>query len=296
MTHAPERSAAKTPIDISVRHMGFEVPQDLPRYWVSNDPFETHLFNSLSLSFPQGERQFVESVRAFAEQITDPALKDDVRAFIGQEMQHSKEHETFNAWIESQGLPAQYVYDYIRERIHRTNAEAPPKVQLAITCALEHFTAIMAGVILEDPDFFSSVDERARMLWLWHAIEEAEHKSVAFDVYQHIGGSYRTRVITMALVTTQFIWNQAHFHRKMMRADGQTLNVKSWVRGIHRYWGPRGKFTKLIPAYLDYYKRDFHPWQHDNRAVIAKWKALVEENAKRVLPQAGKVASLRSAA
>jgi predicted metal-dependent hydrolase len=296
MTIPVEHSAAKTPIDISVRHMGFEVPKDMPRYWVSNDPFETHLFNALSLTFPLGEKQFVESVRAFADSITDPELKDDVRAFIGQEMQHSKEHETFNAWIESQGLPAEYIYDYIKHRIQKTNAEAPPKVLLAVTCALEHFTAIMADVILEDPDFFSSVDERARMLWLWHAIEEAEHKSVAYDVYQHIGGSYRTRVLTMAFVTTQFIWNQAHFHRTLMRADGQMLNVSSWLRGMTRYWGPRGKFTKLIPAYLEYYRRDFHPWQRDNRDVIAKWKALVEGNAKRVMPQAGKSTAASRAA
>lgn len=281
-------SAAKTPIDIRVRQMGFEIPKDLPKYWVSNDPFETHLFNALSLTFPIGEQQFVDSVRAFADQVTDPALKDDVRAFIGQEMQHSREHETFNAWIEAQGLPAPYIYDYIKNRIQKTNEGAPPKVMLAVTCALEHFTAIMASVILEDPDFFDSVDERARMLWLWHAIEEAEHKSVAYDVYQHVGGSHRTRVLTMAFVTTQFIYNQAHFHRTLMQADGHAFNVKSWARGMARYWGPRGKFTKLIPAYLDYYRRDFHPWQHDNRDVIAKWKKLVEANAKRVMPQASK--------
>jgi predicted metal-dependent hydrolase len=288
VTTTAQDAVAKTPIDIAVRHMGFSFPDDLPRYWVSNDPFETHLFNGLSLTFPLGEKQFVDSVRAYANQITDPALADDVRAFIGQEMQHSREHETFNAWIEKQGLPADYIYAYIRERIEKSKVELPQKTQLAITCALEHFTAIMASVILEDPDFFASVDERVRMLWLWHAIEETEHKAVAFDVFQHVGGSYRTRALTMVFVTTQFIWNQAHFHRTLMHADGQSLNVKSWARGIARYWGPRGKFTKLIPAYLDYYRRDFHPWQHDNRELVAKWKRLIEENAKRVVPQAGK--------
>jgi uncharacterized protein len=126
------------------------------------------------------------------------------------------------------------------------------------------------------------------MLWLWHAIEETEHKAVAFDVYRHIGGSYRTRVVTMVVVTAQFIMNQAHFDSTLMRADGQMGNLRSWARGMVRYWGPRGKFTQLIPAYLDDYRRDFHPWQHDNRPVIAKWRAMVEAQAKRVVPQAGK--------
>lgn len=281
-------TAAVTPVDIAVRHMGFTFPKDLPRYWVSNDPFETHLFNALSLTFPLGEKQFIDSVRAYADQITDAALKDDVRAFVGQEMQHSREHEAFNDWIEAQGLPAQFVYDFVRNNIQESNAELPPIVQLAVTCALEHFTAIMATTILEDREVFESMDPRVRSLWLWHAIEETEHKSVAFDVFQHVGGTYKVRIRAMAFVTVMFIANQMRFHHQLMKADGQLTNVRSYARGIRKYWGPRGKFTKLIPAYLQYYRRDFHPWQDDNRAVVEKWKRYVEDQAKRIVPQAGK--------
>jgi len=288
-------SAAHTPVDIAVRHMGFSFPADLPRWWASDDPFETHLFNALSLTFPLGEQAFIDSVRHYADQITDPALKDDVRAFIGQEMQHSREHEALNAFIERQGLPAQEVYDFVSARIAETQREAPPIVALAVTCALEHFTAIMANAMLEDPDVMAGVDPRVRPLWIWHAIEETEHKSVAFDVFQHVGGSYRVRAFTMLYVTREFVGNQARFHRQLMKADGQMGNVRSWARGLHKYWGPRGIFTRLVPAYLDYFRPDFHPWQHDNRALIAKWKRYVEENAKRVIPQAKKGSAQKAA-
>lgn len=277
---------ASTPIEIPVRHMGFAFPKELPRHWVGGDPFETHLYNALSLTFPLGEKQFVESVRAFADRITDAQLKDDVRAFVGQEVQHGKEHEAFNAWIESLGLPAQEVYDFISERITKSNAELRPIQQLAITCALEHFTAIMAESGLSNPEIFASFDAGVRDLWTWHAIEESEHKAVAFDVYRHVGGSYRNRVTTMAFVTVVFIANQARFHRQLMVADGESRNLRSYARGFLKYWGPRGYFTRLVPDYLAYYRRDFHPWQQDNRGSVARHRAAIEARAKRVVPQA----------
>ena len=287
--------AAVTPIDIPVRHMGLSFPKDLPRHWYGNDPFETHLFNALSLTFPFGEKEFIDSVRAFSDRITDPQLKDDVRAFIGQEMQHSREHEAFNAWIASLGLPAQYIWDFIEKRQAEMKAKSRPIDRLAVTCALEHFTAILAEAILTSPELVEGFDPRVRAMWIWHAIEETEHKSVAYDVFEHVGGDYRTRVVAMLFVTREFILNQIHFHRKLMEADGESRNVKSKARGFLKYWGPRGVFTKLAPAYLEYFRRDFHPWQHDNRELVTKWKRYVEEQAKRVVPQAGK-AEIRRAA
>ena len=287
--------AAVTPIDIPVRHMGFSFPKDLPRHWYGNDPFETHLFNALSLTFPFGEKEFIDSVRAFSDRVTDPQLKDDVRAFIGQEMQHSREHEAFNAWIASLGLPAQYIWDFIEKRQAEMKAKSRPIDRLAVTCALEHFTAILAEAILTSPELVEGFDPRVRAMWIWHAIEETEHKSVAYDVFEHVGGDYRTRVVAMLFVTREFILNQIHFHRKLMEADGESRNVKSKARGFLKYWGPRGVFTKLAPAYLEYFRRDFHPWQHDNRELVTKWKRYVEEQAKRVVPQAGK-AEIRRAA
>lgn len=277
--------ASHTPIDIPVRHMGFRFPSDLPRYWMNGDPFETHMMHALSLTFPDGEKAFIDSVRHYQDRITDPSLREDVRAFIGQEIQHSREHEALNTFIESLGLPVHEVYDFIRARIAQTDAEAPPIVKLAVTCALEHFTAILADAMLSQPEMLEGVDARVRPLWLWHAIEETEHKSVAFDVYQHVGGDYRTRVVAMAYVTVEFISNQARFHRTLMKADGQMGNVRSWARGMAKYWGPRGVYTRLAPAYLAYFRPDFHPWQHDNRALVERHKRAIEAQARRVVPR-----------
>lgn len=271
-------------LDIVQRHMGFTFPKDLPRQWNGGDPFDTQLFNALSLTFPKGEQMFIDSVRFFRDRIRDASLAEDVRAFIGQESQHSKEHEAFNDWIAAQGYPVEDVYAFIDER-QALARQSPPIVNLAVTCALEHFTAIMADSILEDEELVSAIHEDVRALWVWHAIEETEHKAVAFDVYRHVGGSLRTRRIAMAYITFHFISNITRFHLALLKADGQLTNLPMLARGVLRHWGPGGRFSKLIPAYLEYYRADFHPWQQDNRASVARWKAYVDGNAKRRIPQ-----------
>jgi uncharacterized protein len=286
----PDASQVPTTIEIVQRHMGFTFPRDLPRHWSANDPFETQLWNALSLVFPKGEQMFIDRVRFYRDRVTDPILLDEVRAFIGQEAQHRKEHETFNAWIEAQGYPVEEIYAFCDARNAET-AKAPAIVQLAAVAALEHFTALMAEWFLNDDEAIAAMDEGVRALFVWHAIEETEHKAVAFDVYRHVGGTYPVRALTMAFVTVNFMANISRFHVRLMRADGEATNVRSWARGLWKFWGPSGRFTKLVPAYLDYYRPDFHPWQHDNRAAVEKWKAWVDRRALRIVARPSAVRS-----
>ncbi len=287
---------APTDVDIVPRHMGFEFPKDTPKYWANDDPWTTHLLNALSITFPQGEAEFVRSVREVKDRVTAPKLLDEVRAFIAQEMHHSAEHEAFNDWLRSLGLPVDSIVEQITGFIEQNRRQVGKEANLAITVALEHFTAIMADAFLTEPEVLDEMHENVRWLWLWHGIEETEHKAVAFDVYQQIGGTYQMRVAIMAVVTRIFLRNTTMFHLQLLRQDGQLGNVRSFARYMWRFWGPRGRFTRLVPRYLQYYRRDFHPWQHDNRAAIEQWKAEVEKRAKRVGPGTRKRAVTRSAA
>jgi predicted metal-dependent hydrolase len=257
--------------DITVRRMDFEF-ENVPRYWADNDPFLTHLLNAMSATFPEGERFFVQSVRNFQARITDPKLKQQVSAFIGQEAMHAKEHDSYNAYARKHGINLGFIENFSTKRIAFIQKTLPPERQLAITCALEHFTAIMAQQMLTEPEFYEKIDPSMKTLWLWHAVEESEHKAVAFDVYQETVGDYWIRTRTMAITTFFFITNNAWFQARLLKEDGKHLNPLVWLKGIDRLWGRRGHFRKLIPAYLQYYRRDFHPWQHDNRAILEKWK------------------------
>mgnify|MGYP003452248881 FL=1 len=86
--------ASTTPAGLQIRprHLDFNLPKPLPRHWHGGDAFKTHLFDSMSVLFPDGERFFIDSVRQFRDQISDPLLKEQIRGFIGQEGHHSREH------------------------------------------------------------------------------------------------------------------------------------------------------------------------------------------------------------
>lgn len=264
-------------LEIIPRRLKLALSSATPKYWLANDPASTHLLNAMSITFPRGEQAFVDSVRHFKDRIVDPRLARDVRAFVTQEMHHSKSHLDFNAWLRELGLPVSEIEADVERDTSAAQRDLSPEVLLAVTCALEHFTAILAHAFLTSPGLLASMHEDVRLLWLWHAIEETEHKAVAFDVYDHVGGRYGIRVATMAVITALFLGKTASHLIEIMEKDGQAKNVFSWATLAMTFFGPGGHFSKLGPLYRAYYRRDFHPWQHDDREVLETARAMLAE-------------------
>jgi predicted metal-dependent hydrolase len=257
---------------IEPRPLQLEIPEDTPRYWMGGDPYATHLLNALSTTFPPGERFFMAAVRALRDVVQDPTLKQQVRGFLAQEALHSREHSALNAWLTKLGYPVDRYEAQVAQEIDENRKGRTRLEDLAVTCALEHFTAIMAESWLEHPELRAACHENVRALWTWHAIEELDHKAVAFDVYQAAGGTHTLRAVVMVFVTFGLIGRISAFQLGLMAHDRELTNLTSWARGLFRYWGPRGYFTRLIPAYLRYFRRDFHPWEKDDSALIARFE------------------------
>lgn len=258
---------------IRPRPMELEIPAEVPRYWMDGDPYATHMLNALSLTFPPGERLFMAAVRALRHKVDDPALKEQVKAFLSQEALHSREHSALNEWLDRAGYPAKKIEQEVTDEIAQRRSQRGAYQDLAVTCALEHFTAIMAESWLKHPEIREECHESLQALWLWHAIEELDHKAVAFDVYQAAGGRYSERAITMLFVTIGLIGGISIYQAQLMAHDGELTNVRSWAKGLWKYWGPRGYFTKLVPSYLRYFRRDFHPWDSDETQLMEKAEA-----------------------
>ena len=260
---------AKTPkrinqSDIQPRRMDFEFDPSIPRYWFDNDQFKSMLLTALSCTFPEGERFFVRSVRYFQKSIQDPMLREEVKGFIGQEAHHGNEHDAFNAFMESKGVPTHKVDAYVKEGLKFMAKWLSPERQLAKTCALEHFTAMLAEMILENPEFIEGMDQRMVPLWLWHAIEESEHKSVAFDVYREQVDSYWVRSSEMAFTTVEFIGFTIYHYIQLRQEMDDPTDWKSVRGGLNWLLGKPGWLRKLGKSYLAYYKRDFHPSKRDS--------------------------------
>ena len=248
-------------------------PAAVPRDWCANDAYSTTFMNALSLLFPEGERFFVDSVKQHAELVTTPELRADVAGFIGQEAMHGREHKAFNELLVAHGFAAAPKVDaWLRRFLRRVRGILSPKSQLAVTCALEHFTAMLAEQLLATPRMQDELHPSVRPLWLWHALEESEHKAVAFDVYRAAGGGYVRRVAIMALVTIVFFSVQAVVHARLMAARGIAWRPWRWLRGIAREWIWPGYLVRLFPAYLSYFRPRFHPRDRDNAALVARWR------------------------
>ena len=245
---------------------------DMPRWWMQNDPIATAVMNALSLTFPEGERFFIQSVKRFSEGLPE-RLKEDVRAFTLQEGAHTREHVNFNAAVSRSGYDVAGVDALVQARLEIARTR-PPLLQLAATVALEHFTASFAHLVLSDPSLFSDTPAELTRLWQWHSIEEIEHKGVAYDVFMHAAGHlspwrrWMIRRWAMVLATLLFTSAIRHAALMLLKQDGITglgarIALAGWL------WRKPGLYRRITREYLAFYKPNFHPWQVDDRGLIA---------------------------
>ena len=266
---------------IPIRRPTFDFSRDTPAHWFGGDPFLSHLANAMSLTFPEGERFFIDSVRRYEERVDSPALRQDIARFHGQEALHSRAHEVYNRWLETIGLDVAAVEESIRQGLDEVRRNRSPRYQLAMTCALEHFTAMMAELLLSTDEMRDAMAPEVRRLLVWHAIEEIEHKAVAFDTYVATGGTYGTRVLAMLVTTFGFTASVAAIQLALMRQDPGAKGLRLKLRGLRKIWLSPGWFRRLIPAYVDYFRRDFHPWDREPPAHIDAFRRDLESSVVR---------------
>ncbi|MBX3156331.1 MAG: metal-dependent hydrolase [Deltaproteobacteria bacterium] len=247
-------------------------PASVPRDWCRGDAYETTFMNALSLLFPDGERFFVEAVKQHRHLVASPELLADVVGFIGQEAMHGKEHRAFNQLIATQFPQAPRLEKRVRAFLLGVRRVLSPRSQLAVTCALEHFTAMLAEGLLSDERLRGGIDPQVLPLWMWHALEESEHKAVAFDVYRAAGGGYARRAALMAVTTVIFLAVHAIVHAHLMATRGILARPWRWARPLVRLWIYPGHFGRLVPAYLAYFAPRFHPDDRDTRALVDAWR------------------------
>jgi predicted metal-dependent hydrolase len=244
---------------------------DIPRYWLNGDAHQTRYFDALSLMFPDGERFFIDSVRAFRSEVADDAsLNAAVGGFIGQEAMHSREHLLYNERLERQGVGAFALMDIVREVQDRRARTLSPIGQLALTICLEHFTAMLADQLLRHPSLMQKADARMAAIWRWHALEETEHKAVAFDVYQRVGGTavkrWHRRCRAMFWITGLFTYRTWQFMWRLSKADGTRKDLRGWLRLLGFLFVAPAPITRIGGQWLKWFLPGFHPWKHDNRA------------------------------
>ncbi len=258
-----------TAAEIHVRRPQLDLSA-LPRYWFDGEVFATHFSNAMSSVFPPGEAFFVRAVLHYRDRITDPELLEAIRGFAGQEGQHSYIHDLHAKLIVDQGYPFIGFRNRVMKRVMPWINRHFPRFSLAITASLEHLTAILAHELLSRPERWTDrMHPDIAPLWQWHALEEVEHKAVAYDVLQQVSGSYWGRAFALVLATGMLAGETLLRLSYMLFVDGKFFDRAIWSQGMRDLFGRDGLLRPLGRPYRAWFRRDFHPWSRDDRPLIA---------------------------
>ncbi|MGW0756070.1 metal-dependent hydrolase [Streptomyces sp. NPDC002814] len=272
---------------ITPRRVSFDWTRT-PLHWIPGEPTATHVINVLHLLLPAGERWFVKVFKEGLPLVRDPELLADVKGFMGQEATHSVQHAHVLDHLEAQQLDTAEFTKYVDFLFERLLGERPPlgapipqpewlRWRLAVVAAIEQFTAVLGDwVLAADALDRADADEVMLDLLRWHGAEEVEHRAVAFDMYQHCGGTgtprYARRLAAMAVTAPVmlylWVWGTAY----LIRQDPQLAGRLRYSLAGHNAAVRKGllpTWRELGAAIPRYFKRSYHPSQEGSlsRAV-----------------------------
>ena len=275
----------KSPVVPTRRDMQFNPPAERIHDWLGGNVHFSLLMNTMSLVIPVGERYFIDAVRHYRDQITDPELKRAATAFIGQEALHGREHDEYNALMFDRIPSSKTFEDRVTALLGRFK-KIPASTQLSVTIALEHLTAIMADGLLKEPQMTERSEERFAALWTWHALEETEHKGVPFDVYETAVGrgprAYAERTLGLVAATVIFWGMVAPAFVGFVRDEGKLTDIKGWREFWRLGFGEVGFLRKMTRPWFGYFRPGYHPWDHDNRHFLSRIGELEQQYQKQV--------------
>lgn len=287
--NAKVKISARAGASFPVRRMNFDF-NNVPEYWMSGSAGLTHFMTALSALFPAGEKFFIDSVRAVRQH---PAIKDnealqkEISAFIGQEAMHTQEHVGFNASAQQYGHDVDTLDGYTDKVIQSTRkfmtligkpvGITQEMVDLTATTALEHFTATIASQLLSNPHIQELMtDETMNNMWMWHAIEENEHKAVAYDVFEGVFGkglkAYGLRTSSLIIAMTTLFCVQNYFLYRLLKQDQQLTRESISIIYEYAYSPSKGVITGMAKEMLQYFKPSFHPNDMDTTTLLSAWK------------------------
>ena len=257
--------------DLVVRRLLIDLETPFARPWNGGDAFRTAWFNALSMSFPVGEQFFIDSVKLGLKALPEgqrEAMAAQIQGFIGQEATHRRLHALFNGQLEQQGHRNAWA-ERAERRLKRLEG-LDPRHWVAATAATEHITAIFAEWMLAHPECLDGAEPRLRTLWTWHAAEESEHRSIAFDLYTTLGGNDLWRQRFMRIVTLHFLSDVFRQTIRNLWHDGELFRPRTWRSGWQLLFARGGLLRSIYRPWKRYVEPGFHPSQQD-AAAAERW-------------------------
>ena len=253
------------------RNPSFKLEKHLSSNWADGDAFLTAVLNALSISFPKGEKFFMNSVRVFKKDVSKE-LSEDIRSFCHQEATHTREHIKYNKLLcELKGYDLESLESVYAKALNKSHSDkVHDKTRLAITTAMEHITTTL-GVSVLQGDIMQSNNPVIDM-WKWHSLEEIEHKAVAYDVYKAVHGSDKVLKIVMRLAMIDFTLSTIKVALKMLRHDKQLWKLSTFKGMLKFFFSKKGALRVNHSAYKTFFQANFTPRSVVNDFDLSPWK------------------------
>ncbi|MEM7101393.1 MAG: metal-dependent hydrolase [Pseudomonadota bacterium] len=251
--------------EIKVRSIKFPFEDARPAVWNPGSREWSHMVNGASLTMPYLEPFLVKNIREAIPHLDDPDLIEDAQAFVGQEAQHFTNHRRYNEMLKSQGYEVlTQVEDGFKRGYHRLSKRSLAW-RLAYTAGFETMTmGITEWLINDRQTLFKGADPVVASFILWHMVEETEHKSVAFDVYQAICGNYPLRLLGLIYGSLHVGFLSRRGYRAMLKTDGQWFSLRSRLR----LWGMVLRFFHKAGWVMI---RAMNPLHHPDETADPDW-------------------------
>ena len=273
-------NAATQSAMIPIRHMkfGFKANEIDPKFYL-NAELASAYFASLSIFLTYGEDLVIETARYHRDLLKDPLLRQRVTALIGQEALHSKLHEELNDAFKDADLPVTLFRSLAKFAFEQGFHRLSQPMKLSLMTGIEHFTAVLAEYMMKHEEiFFDAQDEKQRAIWMWHMLEESEHKDIAYDVFQDLSNNYALRMVGffLALITILVLISVLSLIVPFYRKPANLISWSYWrdmPRSVQLLFGfKRGVYGSSWKHIFDYLRPSFHPNDYDTSEYLAYYK------------------------
>ncbi len=255
------------PGNVRPRRTAFSFPNSIPKHWLAGNAVRTHFFNAINLFVVSFEDFMGRVMRSRLPHLTEPEFERQIRGFMGQEATHSFVHAKYLHNMREQGFRIDR-FLAISERIfsHWFEKRLGTLVCVSTIAGFEHLTALLAEIILSGRMVRDAEPSMAEV-WEWHAAEEIEHKSLAFDLLKATSRSYVLRIMGAllgALVVAGFIGAGLVM---LLRQEGLLWRRQTWRDLKDLLFGPTRLAVRAVGIFVQYFRPGFHPLQRDTYAL-----------------------------
>ncbi|MEM7091636.1 MAG: metal-dependent hydrolase [Actinomycetota bacterium] len=252
-----------------IRRMPYEFPDDIEPVWNPTHPEWSHMVNGASLTMPYLEPFLISTLRDAAQHIDDPALREEIEGFVGQEGQHFRLHRRYNELLKAKGYPELAEVEHAMKQAYRRLGERSLAYRLGYSAGFESMTLGVTRWLVEDRvKLFAGADSRVASFALWHMVEEVEHKRVAFDAYQGAVGRYGHRALGVFTGSMHVFWWARKGAISMLKTDGRWRSLRSRMR----LWRRTGEFfAAVVPGAIRAALPGHDPRDTPDPAWVLEW-------------------------